>query len=112
MLVHQKEKLNGAIIGFVAPLLGSPIVCALLYLYREPAKIDDRGFILGTYTYGEFYIHLLTNPNRLPTFITLCTLINLAIFFYLLKKNKDWVARGMIYTTMLYAAIYFVLKLI
>jgi hypothetical protein len=111
MLVHQKQKLQGAIIGLVAPILSSPLVCFLLFYFGSPKKIDERGYATGTYHYADFYWNLLTNPTRLPIFISLCTLINLAVFSILLKQDKDWIARGMIYTTLLYAAIYFILKL-
>lgn len=108
---HQREQIKGAIIGFIAPLLSSPLVCLFLFWFGEPKKIDDRGFITGTYTYFEFYLNLISNPSRLPIFISLCALINLAVFYMYLQKKREWLARGMIYTTLLYTVIYFILKI-
>lgn len=106
-----KQKLiKGGIVGLLLPVVSSPLVCYILYQYQKPVKIDERGFTVGVFSFWDFYFQLLNNPWKLPTFMSLCVISNLAIFFYLLNKKKEVLARGIIFATMIYAAIFFIMK--
>jgi hypothetical protein len=106
MVAHYKRQTKiGVLLGTIVPVIFSPLVCFLIYNLRTPHKPDGALF-----NFWEFYQTLLTHEVQLPTFLSLCALSNLPIFFLLLKKNKDWIARGMIYSTLGYTIVYFVLK--
>ena len=103
---HKQQTKKGVALGTLIPVIFSPLVCFLIYSYRVPRQADGTNF-----QFWEFYETLLGHQTQLPTFISLCALANLPVFFYLLNKKKDWIARGMIYSTMAYAIVYFILKL-
>lgn len=103
---HKKAKKIGILIGAVTPPLVSPLVCYILFVVNKPR--DSFGEF---YSYWGFYESLLNYVVKLPTFISLSAIGNLAVFFVLLQLKKDWMARGIIYSTMGWAIIYFTLKL-
>ena len=106
MAAHYKQQTKkGVALGTIIPVLFSPLVCFLIFSYRTPHHPDG-----GLFNFWGFYNTLLTHETQLPTFLSLCALSNLPIFFILLQKKKDWIARGMIYSTMAYAIVYFVIK--
>ncbi len=92
--------------GLVIPTLSSPLVCLILRMYRTP--VGETGHAIP---FWDFYAAILNNPVQLPTFISLCTISNLIVFAILLQKQKDWIARGMIFSTICHAIVYFILKL-
>ena len=103
---YKQQTKKGVALGTIIPVIFSPLVCFLIFSYRTPHHPDG-----GLFKFWDFYNTLLTHETQLPTFLSLCALSNLPIFFILLNKKKDWIARGMIYSTMAYALVYFILKL-
>lgn len=108
MISHYKQQTKkGVVLGAIVPIIFSPLVCFLLFSYRVPKRGDGTLF-----NFWEFYDTLLTHETQLPTFLSLCALSNLPFFFLLLRKKKDWVAKGMIYSTIAYAIVFFAMKLL
>ncbi|MFT6746689.1 MAG: hypothetical protein ACJAZ2_001033 [Glaciecola sp.] len=107
-VAHFKKQIKkGIALGAVVPVVFSPLICFLIFNHRRPQYPDG-----GAFHFWDFYTTLLTHEMQFPTFLSLCALSNLPVFFWLLKKKKDWIARGMIYSTMVYAIIYFAMKML
>ena len=83
-------------IGVVAGILISIIGC-FLYLYFF-TKLP----VLESYTFPE-------NNNKLGKLIALGTTPNLILFAFLLKRNNETMAKGLIAAVMLLALISFVI---
>lgn len=111
MTKNNRILLRFAVVGLLLPILASPIVTWILY-NRKPRTVDDRGFITGTYSYWELFGELVFNPAKLPLFMSLCALINLPVFFYFIKKNMEFRARGVLFGTLVYAVIFMYFKLV
>ena len=108
LVVQSKKQTKiGIALGAVVPVVFSPLVCLLIFNHRRPQYPDG-----GVFKYWDFYNTLLTHETQFPTFLSLCALSNLPLFFWLLKKKKDWIARGMIISTMAYAMAFFILEAI
>ena len=103
---YKRQQKKGVSLGAIIPILVSPIVAKILYNYRTPEKPDGEMF-----TFSEFFDSILDSSTQLPVFISLCAIGNLPVFFLLLRKKKDWIAKGVIYSTIGYALVYFILKL-
>ena len=71
--------LIGIILGAITPPIVSPLVCYILFVVKKPR--DSFGEF---YSFGGFYESLLNYVVKLPTFISLSAIGNLAIFFILL----------------------------
>ena len=110
MATLKQQIIKGGIVGLLMPVIASPLVCYILYSYQKPVRIDERGFTVGIYGFWDFYFQLLNNPWKLPTFMSLCVIANLLLFFYLLNQKKELLARGIMFATMVYAAIFFAMK--
>lgn len=77
--MNKIDLLYGFLIGIIATVLGS-------YLFL--AMFTDYGFMEG--------IQIMKSRNQLGKIITLGAILNLAMFFILLKINKELMARGVI----------------
>lgn len=77
--MNKIELVYGFLIGIIATVLGS-------YLFL--AMFTDYGFMEG--------IQIMKSRNQLGKIITLGAILNLAMFFILLKLNKELMARGVI----------------
>ena len=90
----------------------------------------NKGFGKGTFTgliapivayvvYVSFYLeadveqtfHMIVEMNRLSHVISLSVLINLLLFFMNLKTNRDSMAKGVLFATLIYAFIVLALRL-
>lgn len=110
MTSNNKIIFKFSLVGLLMPILVSPLVNYILVL-QGPKKIDDRGFIVGTYSFIDYYKILISNPPKLSIFMSLCALINLPIFFFLLRKEKDFQAKGILLGTLVYFVFFMVFKL-
>jgi hypothetical protein len=85
----------GTLLGIISPI----IVLTLFYLIN--------------YTHISFYGFLskyMEHKALIPLF-SLCTIINLGIFFLFIYTEKYYAARGIIFSTLIYAIIVFAFKL-
>lgn len=109
MNTNNKNVLIYGAVGLILPIIASPLVTKILMLYK-PYKTDNRGMLTGQYSFTEFYSELIS-PGQLPIFMSLCALANLPVFFFFLWKKKDVKAKGILFGTLVYAAIYMIIKL-
>ena len=65
MTPNNQTIVKFSIVGLILPILASPLVNFIL-VSQGPKRVDDRGFIVGSYTFSEYYQILITNPPKLP----------------------------------------------
>ena len=82
------DLLYGLLIGIVAAFIG-------VYLFI--AVFTDYEFLNG--------FAILKRGGKLGKLIALGTVLNLFVFFYLLKINKELMARGVVLATILLAVV-------
>lgn len=86
--MEKKDLLIGVLIGLAAAALG----CGLfLYFFTEARSLEDLQTVRAQGYMGKL--------------ITLGAVFNLIAFFYLLKINKELMARGVILATILLAVL-------
>ena len=108
----KRKLLLGVLVGLVTPPIFSPAVAAIFYAFFTPRHSDEFGFIGQKMEFWEFYFANFESIPKLTVFMTLCVLVNLGVFFWLLKKKQDEVtSRGVIFATLLYAIVVFYLKI-
>ena len=77
--MNYKDLIIGVLIGLVTALLG---ICIFLKAFTLYDPLTD--------------IHLLRQQGILGKVVTLGAILNIAVFFLLLKKGRDAIARGVI----------------
>ncbi|CAM3994250.1 hypothetical protein FLAN108750_03800 [Flavobacterium antarcticum] len=82
------DLLYGLLIGLITAFIG-------VYLFI--ALFTDYEFVNGLST--------LKTEGKLGKLIALGTVLNLFVFFYLLKINKELMARGVVFATILLAVV-------
>ncbi len=85
----------GTLLGLVSP------ITVLIFFY------------LANYTHISFYSFLskyMEHKALVPLF-SLCAIINLGLFYLFIQKDKYYAARGIIFSTLIYAIIIFAYKL-
>ena len=90
----DKQFIKGLFVGLIAPIVAF-IIYVAFYLESD---------VEATY-------NALVKMNKLTHVISLSALINLLLFFMNLKTNRDKVAKGILFATMIYAFIVLGLKL-
>ena len=89
----DKQFIKGFFVGIIAPIVAFVIYVAF---YLESDVVE---------TYNS-----LVKMNKLTHVISWSALINLLLFFMNIKTNRDRVAKGILFATMLYAFIVLYLK--
>lgn len=93
-LIKKDTVLRGLILGLIAPVIG-------FYLY----KISFFNY----FDMPKFFNHLVSN-NLLSPVISLCLIFNAGAFYFFIKKNKLYSARGLVLATFLYGGVIVYLK--
>ncbi|MBL7900856.1 MAG: hypothetical protein JNK73_02580 [Bacteroidia bacterium] len=83
--------------GFIPGLLLPFVLGALLYILNEKFALNGQGGGLQAWWFGITHGIYLFSP-----FIRLATLINLGLFFLMLRLNKELAARGVLIATILW----------
>ena len=96
MSKNLKDFISGLAVGIIAPPITFYFFC--LFAFPETSVVDQ----LMTYIRR----HVLTHV------ISLAAIINLALFFIFLQMNKDFISRGILGATFIYAAFVLILKII
>ena len=86
--MKKTDLLIGVLIGIIASIIGSYVFIELLTEYN---------FVEG--------IKILRFQGKLGKIISLGSVLNIIVFFLLLKFNKELIARGVILGTILLAII-------
>ena len=90
----NKQFIKGLFVGLIAPIVAFIIYVAF---YLEADVVET--------------FNSLVKMNKLTHVISLSALINLLLFFMNIKTNRDMVAKGILFATMIYAFIVLGLKL-
>ena len=90
----DNQFVKGVFVGLIAPIVAFVIYVAF-YLEAD---------VMETY-------NSLVKMNKLTHVISLSALINLLLFFMNLKTNRDLIAKGILFATIIYAFIVLGLKL-
>jgi hypothetical protein len=80
---------------FYGMLIGIITACIGVYLFI--VLVTDYAFFTG--------FSILKTEGKLGKLIALGTVLNLFVFFYLLKINKELMARGVVLATILLAVV-------
>ncbi len=96
----MKEQTKGIITGVVVGIIAPPVA---FYLFCRISFPD-----ISVYDQLLSYIR----RNVLTHVISLSVIINLALFFIFLRMNKEFISRGILGATFLYAFTVLILKLI
>lgn len=80
------------IIGFLIGIIGAFVGC---FIFLE--FFTEYGFIKG--------FSVMKNSGILNKVITLGAILNLIIFFILLQKNKDTIAKGVVFSMLIITII-------
>jgi hypothetical protein len=80
-----------------------PIVLYIFYL--DASRHFDPG-------YEEYAMKVFSTVHNVCNVLSLSVLGNLILFFATLRRNNLWGARGILISTMIYAVLVFVLKII
>jgi hypothetical protein len=99
----SKFRNRGVLHGFIFPLLIMPIVLYLFYL--DASRRFDPG-------YEAYALKVFSTLHNFCNVLSLSVLGNLILFFATLRRNNLWGARGILVSTMVYAALVFILKII
>jgi hypothetical protein len=101
---YNMLKKDNLVLGIVLGLL-TPVITFFIYYtvavylpYHRPLK--------------EFVDILLNNRQMLPKIISICLLLNGAVFYLYTRQRKDLTAKGIFLITMLYAITIIMLKLL
>jgi hypothetical protein len=86
---------TGIILGIITPIIILVIYYRVNYYY---IRVDG------------FLFKMMVNKVMIPL-LSLCVLGNLAIFYLFINKDYYYAARGVIFSTLLYAIIVFIAKL-
>ena len=84
----DNQFVKGVFVGLIAPIVAFVIYVAF-YLEAD---------VMETY-------NSLVKMNKLTHVISLSALINLLLFFMNLKTNRDLIAKGILFATIIYAFI-------
>ena len=90
----NKQLIKGTIVGIIAPIAAFVVYVAFFTEDSDP---------IGMY-------HQIVEIGKLSHVISLSVLINLLIFFMNTKTYRDEQARGILFATIVYGIIIFVIK--
>lgn len=87
-------------IGFVVGILAPLLLFVIYFSFRDPGlHLTDQ-------------IARQAESNVLSYYVSLCTLVNLLLFFMSLKANAERAARGILGATIIYAFTVVIIKVL
>jgi len=86
--MRKSDLLVGALIAFVATVIGSFLFISLF---------TDYDFVEG--------LQIIRSQGNLGKILTLGAILNIIVFFALLRNNKEMMARGVVLGTILLALL-------
>ena len=93
-------KIIGLSIGIILPILSSPLVVWILVSVVHPKDVDGVPYVVS-----DFYEDMFKHDHLLRHVINLSCIANLLAFFSFLWLKKDFISKGVIAGTILWAAI-------
>lgn len=99
--MNKKSKWNqrwvGGITGVIGPIIGLFLVFVLYNLFEN-------------FSFNRLWHEFMNTPDQKSRFLSLAVLLNLAIFYFFLRKNYNSSAMGVVLGTMIYIPIILYLK--
>ncbi|MCK5823863.1 MAG: hypothetical protein KAG96_00460 [Ichthyobacteriaceae bacterium] len=93
--MNYKQLFIGMILGFVTPIFAFSVWVTTFTDFDVPSAID---FVIKRRLYAEV--------------LSLSAISNMVVFYLFIETNKDTMAKGVIFTTMILAFIVFVIKMV
>ncbi|TAL61289.1 MAG: hypothetical protein EPN85_05170 [Bacteroidetes bacterium] len=87
-----KNKFDSGWIGFSAGLSAPAITLYIFYLVKY-----------SHLSFQKFYMDVLFANNIVTSSISLCVITNLLVFFIFIWTNRNLAARGVLFSTFIYA---------
>lgn len=106
----KKKMWIGALIGFVTPILASPLVNWIMFIYR-PMMSKDGVMVASTRSYWANFEFYLTSPIASPVFLSFCVISIAPMIFIFGRSDQDFIIKGMMYPLFFYAFCVFLIKL-
>lgn len=88
-----RKNLDQGWIGFVCGMTAPFFSLYVFYLIR-----------FSHLSFGDFYRKILVEYNIVTSSISLCVIANLLVFFIFIWSNRNYAARGVLLSTLFYAA--------
>jgi hypothetical protein len=92
MSVELRKKLDNAWFGFAAGMSAPLLTLFIFYLIRY-----------SHLSFRDFYENILVANNIITPSISLCVITNLLVFFIFIWTNRNFSARGVLFSTFVYA---------
>ena len=92
MSIGHRKKLDNGWIGLGLGMLAPLFTLYVFYLVK-----------FSHLSFSQFYINILNANNIITPSISLCVLINLLVFFIFIWTNRNFSARGVLFSTFIYA---------
>jgi hypothetical protein len=92
MSVEIRKKMDNAWIGFAAGMSAPLLTLYIFYLIR-----------FSHMSFHDFYTNILVGTNLITPAISLCVITNLLVFFIFIWTNRNFSARGVLFSTFVYA---------
>lgn len=107
--VHKKERIRGALIGAILPVV-LLLISSYILLQFHPLTVTEFGFAIAQNDYGDYLLENITEPEKYTAFF--CLSANMAFVWYLTAKKKEVMANGVILPTVIYAVVLVALRLL
>lgn len=88
----QRQKFDNSWLGFTSGMLAPMFTLYIFYL----VKYSHMSFY-------KFYLDVLFANNIVTASVSLCVITNLLVFFIFIWTNRNFSARGVLLSTMIYA---------
>ena len=88
-----KNKFDSGWIGFICGLFAPLLTLFVFYLARYSSHLS----------FAQFYREILFANGIVTPSISLCVIINLLVFFIFIWTNRNFSARGVLFSTFIYA---------
>lgn len=88
----QKQKLDNSWLGFSCGLLAPMLTLYVFYLVKY-----------SHISFYKFYLDVLFANNIVTASVSLCVITNLLVFFIFIWTNRNYSARGVLFSTIIYA---------
>ena len=89
----ERTNFDRSWIGFICGLFSPVLTLFIFYLIRYSNHLS----------FGEFYSEILLANNIITPSISLCVITNLLVFFIFIWTNRNLSARGVLFSTFIYA---------
>lgn len=87
-----KQKFDNTWLGFICGMLAPMLTLYIFYLVKY-----------SNISFYKFYLDVLFANNIVTASVSLCVITNLLVFFIFIWSNRNYSARGVLFSTIIYA---------